>query len=55
MINQQQAALELFQKAQIVFKEQSQVINAVLKHGDALDAHAKSEAAVKFRIIIRPT
>lgn len=42
---------ELPQKPQIILKEQPNVVDTVLQHGDALDAHAKGEPGKLFGII----
>ena len=39
-------SLELFEKAQIVFKKQSQIINALAQHSQTLDTHTKGKAGV---------
>src|SRR5258706_3733589 len=42
--------LELLQESQIVLDEMPYVVDAVLSHGNALDAEAKGPAGVNFRI-----
>src|SRR5712692_5172754 len=43
--------LELPQKTQIVLIEQTNVVNPISAHGDAIDAHTKSESGYRFWII----
>src|SRR5919206_2791218 len=42
---------ELFEKAQVVFEEEADVVDAVLEHRDALDAHAEGPAGHLFGIV----
>ena len=42
---------KLLQETKIVFVEQPDVIDAVLQHGDALDAHAEREAGVALGVV----
>ncbi len=50
MTNDQQ--LKLVKEPDVIFIELSDIINAVLKHGDALDAHAKGKASVAISVIV---
>src|SRR5437867_10439556 len=42
---------ELRQKSQIVFEEQTNVVDAVLEHGDALDAETERESREAVRVV----
>jgi hypothetical protein len=42
---------ELFEEAHVAGVEVADVGDAVLDHGDALDAHAESEAGDLFRVV----
>ena len=44
------AISELIEKSHIVFKEQADVFDAVLSHGDAFHAQAKGETGVLFGV-----
>ena len=46
-----ESSRKLFEKAQIVFEEQPDVVDAVPQHGYPLDAHAEGPARDRFRII----
>jgi hypothetical protein len=43
--------LELLEESQVVFVEETDVINAVLQHCQALGAHPKRETCVRLRIV----
>src|SRR5690625_1746280 len=43
--------LKLMQKALIVFVKQTNIVDAVFQHRDALDSHAKCEPIHLFRIV----
>ena len=38
--------LELFEETQVVFEEQTQVVDLVFQHGDTLDTHAEGKTCV---------
>ena len=42
---------ELLEEAQVVLVEQPDVVDAVLQHRDALDAHAEREAGDLLRVV----
>src|SRR5215472_290336 len=42
---------ELLQKSHIALKEQLQVIEAILQHGDAIGPHPKSKTRDSFRVV----
>src|SRR6187455_2858672 len=44
------AGPELREETQVVLEEQAQVIHAVTKHRQAIDAHAEGVAGILFRI-----
>src|SRR5579885_1401552 len=46
-----QLRLELAQETQIVSREEADLADAVLEHGDTLHAHAEGEAAIAFGIV----
>src|SRR5690242_1691620 len=43
---------ELLQEAHVVLEKDLEVIDAVLQHGEAVDAHAEGEAADLLRVVI---
>ncbi len=43
--------LKLFQKADVVFQEKTQVVHLVLEQGDPVDSDAPSETGVPLRIV----
>src|SRR5215470_1864211 len=45
------ASRELPEEAQVVLEEETQVVDAVLQHRDALDAHPERPARVLLRIV----
>src|SRR5207253_10666157 len=45
------ASRELLQEAQVVLEEQSQIVDAVLQHRDALDTHAERPAGDLLGIV----
>ena len=42
--------MELLEELQVVLEHQADVVDAVLQHGDALDADAEGEAGVLVRV-----
>ena len=42
--------MELLEELQVVLEHQTDVVDAVLQHGDTLDADAESEAGVLVRV-----
>ena len=42
--------VELLEELQVVLEHQADVVDAVLQHGDALDADAEGEAGVLIRV-----
>ena len=42
---------ELFEEAEIVFEEQTDIIDAELQHGNSFDAETKSKPCPLFRIV----
>ena len=38
--------LKLFQKPQVIFKEQAQVVDLIFEHGNAFYSHSESESSV---------
>ena len=42
--------VELLEELQVVLKHQADVVDAVLQHGDALDANAEGEAGILIRV-----
>ena len=44
--------MELLEELQVVLEHQTDVVDAVLQHGDTLDADAESEAGVLVRVDI---
>ena len=45
--------VELLEELQIVLEHQTDVVDAVLQHGDTLDADAESEAGVLVRVDVQ--
>ena len=44
------SALKLIQKPHIIFIEQTDVVDLVFEHGDALNSHSESEAGIFFAV-----
>ena len=42
--------MELLEELQVVLEHQADVVDAVLQHGDALDANAEGEAGILIRV-----
>ena len=42
--------MELLEELQIVLEHQADVVDAILEHGDALDADAESETGILVRV-----
>ena len=42
--------MELLEELQVVLEHQADVVDAVLQHGDALDANTEGEAGILIRV-----
>src|ERR1041385_84225 len=51
MKNRSRGSRELLQEAHVAVEEQLDIVNTVLEHGDALDAHAECEAGNLLRVV----
>ena len=44
--------MELLEELQVVLEHQADVVDAILQHGDTLDANAEGEAGILVRVDI---